>query len=224
VAIEIRLRIFKDPVSASTHFAGFLAALVGGAILTLGAWPEGGVKTVGMAIYAMGLTGVFFASSMYHFFDFGERWNDRFCRLDHAAIFLMIAGSYVPPVLHLLDGWWRIGMLVAVGLIAAFGVVIKTWGQVLPTWVSTGIYLGMGWLFIVPAHLMLPQLDWVATTWLVVGGAAYTVGAIVYASERPDPFPNVFGHHELWHLFVLAGAGAHYAFMWTLLDRPVPAF
>lgn len=220
MAIELRFGIFKDPVSASTHFAGFLASLVGGAVLTFAATPLGAPSTIAMAIYAAGLICVFFASSIYHFFDFGPVWNHRLNKFDHIAIFLMIAGSYVPPVLHLLDGTWRIGMLSAVGAIALAGVVLKTITLNLPRWVSTGIYLGMGWLFIIPAHLMLPQLSWMAIGWLVTGGLAYSVGAVVYALERPDPIPDFFGHHEVWHLFVLAGAGAHYLFMWTLLDMP----
>lgn len=224
MAIQVRFGIFKDPVSATTHFAGFLAAIVGGIILTLAAAPLGAPGTIAMAIYAVGLIGVFFASSIYHFFDFGERWNLWLNKLDHIAIFLMIAGSYVPPVLHLLEGTWRIAMLGAVGLIALMGVVLKTITLDLPRWVSTGIYLGMGWLFVVPAHLMLPQLEFASIAWLVTGGLAYSVGAVVYALERPDPLPGVFGHHEVWHLFVLAGAGAHYIFMWNLLGHPVPPF
>ncbi len=224
MAIQVRFGIFKDPVSASTHFAGFLAAIVGGVILTMAAVPLGASRTVGMAIYAAGLMSVFFASSVYHFFDFGDRWNLRLNKLDHIAIFLMIAGSYVPPVLHLLDGVWRVAMLSAVGIIALLGVVLKTITLDLPRWISTGIYLGMGWLFVVPAHLMLPQLEFAPIAWLVTGGLAYSVGAVVYAIERPDPLPGVFGHHEVWHLFVLAGAGSHYIFMWSLLEHSVTPF
>jgi predicted membrane channel-forming protein YqfA (hemolysin III family) len=159
---ELRLRIFKDPVSAATHFAGFLLALGATATLVALAGPER-PRVAAMAIYGATLVTLFGASSLYHFLDLGERGNRWLRRLDHAAIFLLIAGTYVPPLSLLLDGAWLIG-----------------------------------------------------------GGAAYTLGAAVYARGWPDPWPGRIGHHEIWHCFVLAGAGAHFAFVCTLLDAPPP--
>jgi len=223
LAIEVRFGIFKDPVSASTHFAAFLAALVGFVVLVTAAAPDS-AKTTAMAIYGVGLVSVFFASSTYHFFDFGVRGNRWLRRLDHAAIFLMIAGSYVPPVMHFLDGAWRIAMLSVIGVLSVVGIALKTLYIDCPRWLGTAIYLALGWLVVVPAHLILPQLGGVEFMWLAVGGAAYSIGAIVYATERPDPWPRWFGHHEVWHVFVMVGAFAHFMLMWRLLEVPVPPF
>ena len=211
----------KDPWSAVTHFAGFLAAVVG--LVVLLAMSAGDpAKLVGIGIYGSSLALLFAASSAFHFLDVGPRGNRWLRRLDHAAIFLLIAGSYVPPLLHLLEGAWRVGMLVAIGVLALLGVVLKLVWLESPTWLSLGAYLGMGWIVVVPAHLILPQLSWPQLGLLVSGGLVYTAGAVVYSTERPDPWPGVFGHHEVWHLFVLCGAALHWGFMASLLGVAVP--
>ena len=216
-----RIRLFKDPISALTHFIGFLAAVAGLVVLTsLSAHDS--VKVIGMAIYGSTLVALFLASSVYHFFDIGTRGNRWLRRLDHACIFLLIAGSYVPPLLHLLDGAWRISMLVLVGGLALVGAIFKIAWIDCPGWLGTAMYLALGWIVLIPAPLILPQLSTAAFGWLLAGGLAYTVGAVVFVLERPDPWPNRFGHHEIWHLFVLAGASAHFLFTTTLIDTPIP--
>jgi hemolysin III len=216
-----RLRIFKDPASATTHFVGFLAALVAAALLVRFAAPDP-PRVVAMAIYGAALVTLFGASSFYHFFDVGERGNRWLRRFDHAAIFLLIAGTAVPPLLLLLDGAPRTAFLAAVAVLAVAGVVFKLAWIDCPGWLSVALYLAMGWLALVPARWIVPQLSGGSLAWLAAGGAAYTLGALVYARRWPDPWPDRFGHHEVWHCFVLAGAAAHYAFTWTLLDVPLP--
>jgi hemolysin III len=209
---EARFRIFKDPVSSWTHFIGFWLALAATAALV---WrvADDGTKATGMAIYGGTLVTLFLASSLYHWLDIGERGNRWLRRLDHSAIFLLIAGTYVPPLLHLLDGTWRIAILSLVLGLAAAGALLKMIWIDCPRWLGLALYFGLSAVVVVPAHQILPQLS---------GGAlAYTLGAVVYARERPDPWPGRFGHHEIWHLFVLAGAGAHYAFTTTLVDLPL---
>lgn len=211
--------IFKDPVSAWTHFVGFWAAVAAASVL-VGLAAHDVVKATSMAIYGGALAGLFLASSVYHFFDLGERGNRWLRRLDHVAIFLLIAGTYVPILVHYLDGTWRVALLAVVGGLAAAGVILKLLWIDCPDWLGTGLYLGLGWLVVIPAHRILPQLSAGALAWLVVGGLAYTVGAVVFASRWPDPWPDRFGHHEIWHFFVLAGAGSHFAFVYSLLERP----
>jgi len=229
MAIELRIRvlkdpvsIFKDPVSAWTHFGGFWAALVGAAAL-VALCAHDAYKATAMAVYGASLAGLFLASSVYHFLDLGEHGNRWLRRVDHAAIFLLIAGSYLPPLLHFLDGSWRLGMMAAVGGIALAGVLLKTLWIDSPAWLGMGLYLGLGWLIVVPAHRILPQLTPAQLGWLVAGGLAYTLGAVIYAVRRPDPWPGRFGHHEIWHLMVLLGAGCHYGFMLELVDAPLPS-
>ncbi len=216
----LRVRIFKDPVSASTHFGGMILALVGAVALVVAAAQDGWLRTAGMAIYGLSLVGLLGASSLYHFIDIGERGNQFLRRVDHAGIYALIGGSYVPPVLHLLEGSWRIGMLATVGVIAALGMTLKILWADWPEWLSVCLYLGFAYMALLPLGEALPRLGDVALGWAAAGGVAYTVGAAVYYWERPDPWPEVFGHHELWHVFVLIGAGCHYGLMWSLLDVP----
>jgi len=217
----LRVRIFKDPASAWTHFGGFLAALVAASVL-VGRAAHDGPKEAGMAIYGAALVGLFLASNLYHFFDIGERGNRWLRRLDHAAIFLLIGGTAVPLLLHFLDGTTRVVLLCVIGAFAVFGVLLKVLWIDSPEWVGMSLYFGMSLVALAPGHRMLPQLSGEGLALLVAGGVAYTLGAVVYSRRWPDPWPGRFGHHEVWHLFVLAGAGAHYAFTFTLLGIACP--
>lgn len=212
---------FKDPWSALTHFAGFLAAVVGMVALVVLSTHDP-VKQAGMALYGGSLALLFASSSLYHFLDLGPARNRWLRRLDHAAIFLLIAGTYVPPLLHLLDGAWRVGMLITMGVLAAMGVLLTLVWLESPTWLTVGTYLAMGWVVVVPAHIIFPQLAPLQMGLLVSGGVVYTAGAVVYSLKRPNPWPGVFGHHEVWHLFVLLGAGLHFGFTATLLGAIIP--
>lgn len=216
---EFRIRIFKDPVSSWTHFIGFWLALLATGVLV---WrvADDGPKAAGMAAYGATLVALFLASSLYHWFDIGERGNRWLKRLDHAAIFLLIGGTYVPALLHLLDGAWRISILLLVIGLAVAGALFKMIWIDCPTWLGLTLYFGLSFVVLIPAHKILPQLSGGALAWLVGGGLAYTLGAFVYARAWPDPWPDRFGHHEIWHLFVLAGAGAHYVFTYGLVDMP----
>jgi hemolysin III len=220
---QARVGFLKDPVSATTHFAGFLAAIVGLVLLVVFSAHDA-AKVTSMSIYGAGLVALFGASSTYHFFDLGERGNRWLRRMDHAAIFLLIAGSYMPPFFHTLDGAWRISMVAVVGGIAVAGAIMKIAWIDSPKWLGLTLYLGLGWAVLVPAYIILPRLTGMELSLLVGGGLAYTFGAVVYALKRPDPWPGVFGHHEIWHLFVLAGALGHFLFTWEMLDRTIPAF
>jgi len=210
-------------MSALTHFVGALLGVGALGYLVAHSGTDG-PKLISMAIYGVSLVALFGASTCFHFFDLGEHGNRWLQRLDHAAIFALIAGTYVPVLMLLLDGRWRIGMLATVCGLAVAGAVLKLLWIDCPVWLSTAMYLGLGWIALIPAPLIFPQLDGGAFAWLLAGGLAYTVGALVYAKQWPDPLPDRFGHHEVWHLFVLAGAGAHFVFVVGLLDLPRPGF
>lgn len=213
----------KDPWSAATHFAGFLAAIVGLVFLVLPSI-HNPAKVTAMALYGGSLVALFLASSAYHFFDLGHRGNRWLKRLDHSAIFGLIAGSYMPPIIHFLDGPMRITMLAVVGGIALAGVIVKLAWIDAPGWMSLALYLALGWIVLVPIWWMLPHMAASSLALLIAGGVTYTLGAVVYAKKWPDPWPELFGHHEVWHLFVLGGAALHYGCMFTLVGAPVPAF
>ncbi len=223
MAVEVQFKILKDPVSWATHFAGFLAAIVGLIFLVIFSAHDG-AKVAGMSIYGASLVVLFGSSSTYHFLDLGKQGNRWLRRLDHSAIFFLIAGTYVPVTIHLLDGAWRISILSVVGGLALAGILFKLLWIDCPDWLGTALYLGLGWIAIIPAYRILPQLEPEALGLLVFGGLAYSVGAIVYVKEWPDPWPRILGHHEIWHLFVLAGATCHFFFVWNLMERTIPAF
>jgi len=177
-----------------------------------------------MASYCVGLMMVFGSSALYHFLDIGEAGNRWLRRLDHCAIFALIMGSYAPFVVHLQEGWWRIAVMTVVVILSVGGMVFKIAWIDCPDLLGAGIYLALAWLALIPGVGWLPQLSSEAITLLVSGGAAFTLGAVIYVREWPDPWPEVFGHHEIWHLFVITGAGFHYFLMWTLVPYVVPEF
>ena len=220
---RFEVRYWKEPASALTHFVGFLAAIAGLIVLLIES-PGGLAKTLTLSLYGASLTLLFLSSSTYHFFDLGERGNMWLRRLDHSAIFLLIAGTYLPAVMHTLVGGWRLGMLIALGALTLCGVLFKlTWFHC-PRWLDALIYLAMGWSVVIPNTRMFSPLASQSVAWIVAGGLFYTVGALTYAIKRPDPWPDVFGFHEVWHMFVLAGAGCHFFFVYSLLDTPIAPF
>ncbi len=220
---DVRARVFKDPVSSSTHFAGFWLALAATALLVSRAAGDA-PRTTGMAIYGASLVSLFLASSFYHFLDLGPRGNRWLRRLDHSAIFFLIAGTAVPTLFLVQDGS---GRLIALGLVlglAAAGALLKVFWIDCPDWLGMCMYLGLSAVVVVSGRLIVPQLSAGALAWLVGGGLAYLLGAVIYARQWPDPWPGRFGHHEIWHLFVLMGAGAHYFFTYSLVGRSFPPF
>jgi hemolysin III len=217
------VRINKDPWSAYTHFAGFLAG-IGGLVVLLYLSRGDGPKTVGMALFGVTLIGMFGSSAAYHFFDLGERGNTLMRRVDHSAIFLFIAGSYITPLIHTLDGAWRISMLSVISGIAVAGVLFKIVWITAPRWLTAGIYVAMGWVVVIPGPMVVTRLPVDALIWVVIGGLAYTIGAVIYARKHPDPMPGRFGFHEVFHVFVMVGAGSHFLFMLSLVDQPYTPF
>lgn len=211
---------WKDPASALTHFVGFLAACVGLVVLVAQS-PGPALKTASFAIYTASLALLFLASSTYHFFDLGVKGNLWLRRMDHSAIYLLIAGTYVPPVVHFLNGQWRDGMLIALGITVFVGIACKLLWFHMPRWFNVAIYLGLGWMVLLPGERLLGAMPDASLTWLMVGGGFYTVGAVVYATKWPDPWPDTFGFHDVWHVFVLCGAGAHFIHVYTLLNLPL---
>lgn len=209
------VRRLKEPVNALTHMAG--AALAVAATVVLAVLARGDTTAL-MAFLVFGLASVilFTASTLLHAVragPTGERWLRR---LDHGAIYVLIAGSYTPITLVAMQperavlGWWLFGL---VWLCAVGGLVFKTLWLGAPRWLSTALYLAMGWLVVLAIVPVARSLGTVNTVWLALGGLFYSVGAVIYALKRPRLWPDVFGYHELWHLFVLAGWGCHFVMM-----------
>lgn len=181
-----------------------------------------GPRLLALLIYGLSMIELYTVSATYHI----GRWRPATRRVlravDHANIFVLIAGTYTPLCAVLLAGWVRVAMLVAIWVLALTGIGLAVVNERLPRWVNASLYVGMGWV----AVLVLPAL-WAAMRWgvalLVLGGALYTVGAVIYARKRPNPFPRVFGYHEVFHLFVIAGSAAFAVAIgiWALAPLPV---
>jgi hemolysin III len=161
-------------------------------------------------VYAASLVALFAASSSYHRFRGGERWLSRLRRFDHSSIYLLIAGSYTPICLVVLPRSYGIPLLATVWAAAIAGVVMKLARFERAHRLGFALYLVMGWAALVAMPGLLHRVSGSTLALLGIGGVIYTVGAIVLATRTPNPFPRVFGYHEVWHVMVVAAAVLHY--------------
>ncbi len=199
----------RDPVSGLSHLAAAVAAFGGLAwLLSLGR--NRPIQEASFLVYGISLVGMFSASAIYHLVKAGPRTTLRLRKLDHSAIFLLIAGTYTPFCLYFFSGFFRWGLLAIIWVMAISGITIKVFVIKAPRWITAGIYLVMGWLCIMASGQMAATMPAGAITGLVVGGLFYSIGALVYITKKPDFYPAVFGFHELWHIFVILGALAHF--------------
>lgn len=210
-ALRMRLRV-KEPFSCYSHLLGVLLAIPGLVWLILQSNGEPW-HTVGFAIYGTSLILLYSASTLYHWLPLSPRKEDLLRRFDHVAIYMLIAGTYTPMCLVTLRGAWGWSLFGVVWGYALVGAALKLFLPHHPRWLTTALYVGMGWIAVVAVVPLLNTLSVGALTWLLAGGIFYTLGAVIYGVQRPDPFPNVFGFHEIFHIFVLAGSAFHFVFM-----------
>lgn len=172
-------------------------------------------RLLSMAIYGLSLCELYTVSAVYHIGAWPTPWKRRLRALDHANIFLFIAGTYTPLCFNILSGWLRISLLGVIWTLAAAGVGLTLSRRPAPRIVGTILYIGMGWVavFAIPAFLSL--LPWQATGLLLLGGLLYTIGGVVYARRWPNPSPRVFGYHEVFHLFTIAAGLAFTLVIWS---------
>ena len=198
-----------EPVSGFTHLAGAFSALLGLAALL--AW-SGSVtsRLVSLGVYGVSLFLMFFTSSMYHLLPVSPQTRSWLRQLDHAAIYLLIAGTYTPFCVNAFSGFWQTGFLAIIWGLAAIGIGVKIFTIHAPRWITAGIYVVMGWLSLFAIREITTSLPASAITWMVTGGVIYTLGAGVYITRKFNFRPGIFGFHEVWHIFVLLGAGAHF--------------
>jgi hemolysin III len=201
----------REPVNAWSHFIGLILAGAGSIVLLRLA--RGGAQTAAFAVYGGSLILLYGASTLYHALPLPAHRLRPLRTLDHIAIYFLIAGTYTPVAVVTLHGTPGQVLLVAAWSIAMLGVPFKIWWLDAPVWVSTGMYLAMGYMSLLAAAPLAAAVPASGLAWLVAGGLAYTVGAIIFSRGRPDPWPGRFGHHEIWHLLVLTGSACHFAFM-----------
>ena len=201
----------REPVNGVSHLVGLVLACA--STILLRRLARGTAETVAFAIYGATLILLYGASTLYHTLHLPERPLRALRTLDHIAIYFLIAGTYTPVAIITLHGTLGWSLLSTVWLIALAGIPFKLFFLDAPVWLSTATYLGMGYLALVAVVPIAQAVPLTGLAWLVAGGIAYTIGAVIYARQRPDPFPGRFGHHEIWHLLVIAGSACHYAFM-----------
>ncbi len=202
----------KEPISCYSHLIGVLLSIVG--LVALIVQSAGNPwHVVGFSVYGASLILLYSASTTYHWLALSPRGEDLLRRLDHAAIFILIAGTYTPVCLVTLRGGWGWSLFGVIWSLALAGIALKLFFEHLPRWPTSMLYLGMGWLAVVAIAPLIRNLPLGGLMWLAAGGAFYTVAAVIYAMQRPNPLPEVFGFHEIFHLFVLAGSALHFGFM-----------
>ena len=200
--------VAKPLLRGALHQAGFFVALVLAPLLVLGA--DGARRQAAAAIFGGSVVTCFGASALYHRVTWTPHVRRWMRRIDHAGVYLLIAGTYTPLSLLVLRGAWRPAILTIVWTGALAAIVLKFVWVDAPKWLAAAIGIALGWVAVVALPQLVARLNPAAVVLLVVGGLAYTAGAIVYARRRPDPAPAVFGYHELFHALTLVAAACQY--------------
>jgi len=206
----VNVPVPKPRLRGVSHQWAFFCSLVCGAVLVVAA--PAGEATVASAIYAASVAALFGASALYHRVTWptpnARRWMRR---VDHSMIFLLIAGTYTPFALLVLEGTLATVILVVVWAGALGGIVLKLVWIDAPKPVVALLYVLLGWVAVAAFPALLDGLGVFGTALVAAGGLLYTAGAVVYALGRPDPVPAVFGYHEIFHALVIAAAALQYA-------------
>lgn len=215
---RITLGRMQNPVRGFLHGLAALTSLVGLVVLLI-ANPGRLSMAVALTVYGASLVLMYSVSTLYHSIPWGENWKRRLRRMDHAAIFLVVAGTYTPVAVVALEGGWRVGSLVVVWTTAVVGVVIKMMEKGVSLTRSISIQMAMGWTVLLGVGEIARRTGW-ATVWLLfAGGALYTGGMVLFAIKQPRLFPRIFSFHELFHLIVVTASAIHF---YTILVHIVP--
>jgi hemolysin III len=202
--------LFEKPrLRGVSHQWAFFVSLVLGVLLVVFA-PTGEARAA-TAIYVTAVCGLFGVSALYHRHNWGPAARRWMRRLDHSMIFVLIAGTYTPFGMLVLEGTLAVVVLCIVWGGALAGVIMKLVWIDAPKWLVAAAYVALGWVAVAAMPELGSRLGLGALALLIGGGTAYTAGAVIYALGRPDPAPKVFGYHEIFHALVIAAAGAHFA-------------
>lgn len=212
----------KDPGSAITHFIAMMMAVFAAIPLVIKSVSDGTLVTICCLVFALSMVLLYGASTVYHSFDKGERINKILKKLDHAMIFVLIAGSYTPVCLLALGGRMGILLLSLVWAFAIVGIIFKMFWVTCPKWVSSAMYIAMGWMCVIAFTPIMNSLTKTQFYWLLVGGIIYTVGGVIYAIKTPritafNARHRFFGTHEIFHVFVMLGSMCHFVMLYNFI-------
>ncbi len=214
----------KDPGSAITHgIAALLAVFAAAPLLIKAAREPDTLHVIALGIFILTMIFLYTASTIYHSVDSTEKVNRRLRKMDHMMISVMIAGSYTPVCLIVLHGKLGYMLCATVWSVAIAGILLKAFWITCPKWVSSVLYIGMGWLCVlafVPIFRSLPRAGF---GWLLAGGIIYTIGGIIYGLKLPVFNANHknFGSHEIFHVFIMLGSACHFIVMYFFV-APMP--
>lgn len=210
----------REPGSAITHFIAMLMAVFASAPLLIKAEiSSGSTAFAAMAVFMLSMILLYGASATYHSLNVSDKVLKIFRKIDHMMIFVLIAGSYTPVCLILLDKKQGYALFFAVWAIALIGMTVKALWITCPKWFSSVIYIAMGWVCVFVFGQLWTSLPLSAFLWLLAGGLIYTAGGVIYALKLPlfNSKHQYFGSHEIFHLFVMAGSICHFVFMYRYL-------
>jgi hemolysin III len=219
---EKRVLINRDnhPVSGFIHLFGAALAIAGTVLMIVKAThPPRPYNIVTLSIFGAAMILMLTASGLYHILPFGTKGLSRLRKIDHIMIFVLIAATYTPICLAPIRGGWGWSLFGVVWGITVAGIFFKIFWMKAPKWLSTAIYVFMGWLIVIGICPMIRNLQPGALLFLVLGGLFYSVGAIVYSLKKPNPWPGIFGFHDIWHIFVLLGVASHFVLMYVYVVK-----
>lgn len=206
---RLTLGKMQNPVRGMLHGAAAVVSVAGLVVLVVRSLGDG-PRLWSMVVFGASLVALYTTSSLYHSVPWRPVWKARFQQLDHSMILVLIAGSYTPFAVNVLDGGWRIGTLIGVWTAAVVGIVQKfAWPRV-RVWFTITLATLMGWAALAILPQMARSLSTRALVLVLAGGVAYTIGMIAFATKRPRLFPRVFSYHEVFHVFVVIGSVLHF--------------
>jgi hemolysin III len=201
----------REPVNGLTHLIGVILAFIGLVLLISKAFhPIRPWHLTSFAIYGIGMIALYAVSTLFHWLPLSDEETSGYRKLDHIMIFIFMATTYTPFCLVPFRGTFGWTMLGCIWLITLFGTIFKIFWIRTPRWACTMVYFGAGWFAMVGIGPILKTLQPEAIFWLLAGGVLYSIGGVIYASKRPNPFPNLLGFHEIFHIFVILGSSAHF--------------
>lgn len=202
----------REPINAFTHLFGAALSIIGTIILLIFGGKGNPLPTtaiISIIIFGLSLVALYTTSGIYHLVQATDSVLLKLKKLDHSMIFILIAGSYTPFCLLSLTGAWRWGIIITVWSLALLGITLKIFWINMPRWLSTGFYIGMGWIALFALKPLYHSLSLGGFVWLALGGVMYTVGGIIYGIKKPN-FSSYLGFHEIFHIFVMLGSACHY--------------
>ena len=207
-----------EKVSFYSHLAGAVIGLAGG-ITMLCLTPGGTIERFVSLVYALAVCWLFSASAIYHAQKREENSMNIWRKFDHFAIFFMIAGTYTPLCYYTLTGPMREGIIIAQWSLVVLGVIFKLFYMRAPRWLYTSIYILMGWMAVIPIRDLFLAMSLLEFSLLFGGGVVYTIGAVIYAKKSPNPFPGIFGFHEIFHLLIVVAAALQFGCVFMVVSR-----